>query len=56
MVIPNLNVFTRNFALINYNVIILFETWLRIGSSDNELRLFPTFSIFRCDREIVNVL
>jgi len=41
-----LNVFTRNFALINYDVISLFEIWLRNGSSDNELELFPTFSIF----------
>jgi hypothetical protein len=45
-----LDVFSRNIALANYDIIVLSETWLRHGVNNCELGLLPNYNIFRCDR------
>jgi len=47
-----LNIFTHNFALINYDVIILFETLLCSTSSDNELGVFQLIQFFDVIEEL----
>lgn len=36
--------------MVDYDIIVLSETWLHNGINDNELGLFPTYSVFRSDR------
>ncbi|XP_060861783.1 uncharacterized protein LOC132938784 [Metopolophium dirhodum] len=37
-------------ALLNYDLIILTETWLSRSVNDSELGLCPHYTVFRCDR------
>jgi len=36
--------------LVDYDIIVLSETWLHNDINDNELGLLPTYSVFRSDR------
>lgn len=36
--------------MVDYDIIVLSETWLRDEVNDCELGLLPNYSIFRCDR------
>lgn len=45
-----MDVFSRNIALANYDIIVLTGTWLRHEVSDCELGLLPNYIIFRSDR------
>jgi len=49
-----LDVLARNVGLVDYDIIVLSETWLRQEVNDSELVLLPNYFIFRCDRCSVN--
>ncbi|XP_025419025.1 uncharacterized protein LOC112689501 [Sipha flava] len=48
-----LDVFNRNIALVDYDIIILTETWLHNEVNDIELGIIPKYTVFRCDRDSV---
>jgi len=48
-----LDIFNRNIALVDFDIIILTETWLHNEVNDIELGLMPKYTVFRCDRDSV---
>lgn len=45
-----LDVFNQNITLVDYDIIVLSETWLNNEVNDSELGLLSKYTIFRCDR------